>query len=87
MYRFRGVFVIAIVVAAVLVLFLTPFFGVVPTPFSTLWANSNTSAQTAQSVDVFWNLRIPRVILGFLAGSGLAVSQKRTRCGLRSDSF
>ncbi len=47
-----------------------PFVGAESIPFSTLWGNVDDYAK----VDILWKLRIPRVLMAFLAGVGLATS-------------
>lgn len=55
---------------AVLAVAWAPFWGMEHIPFSALWGgvdDSNTSY-------ILWNLRIPRVLMSFLAGAALATS-------------
>ncbi len=54
---------------AMLVFAGAPFVGTYDVPVSTLWDNTDPAAST-----VLWQIRIPRVSIGFLAGAALAVS-------------
>ncbi len=64
----RGVFAIALFsVTALLVLLLTPFIGIENVGFADILSESVKSK-------IFWEIRTPRVIIAFLAGSGLAIS-------------
>jgi iron complex transport system permease protein len=65
MRRPAALFLLALL--AVLVLGAAPFVGAEPIPFSTLWQHDN--GLTSQ---IFWQLRVPRVVMAFLAGAGLA---------------
>ncbi len=58
--------IITIFAIAVLLLILLPFSGIVTINTSELNNNSYSSF-------IFWKLRVPRILLGFLAGSGLAL--------------
>lgn len=49
-------------------LLLSPFIGVQPISFSTLWSN-----QDPLSYQILWQMRIPRVLLAALAGAALSV--------------
>ena len=57
-----------IAVFALLVLALAPWAGVHSISWSEVFG-----AESALPADVFWKLRVPRVLTGFLAGCGLAV--------------
>lgn len=46
-----------------------PFWGMEPVPFRALWGAADYTA-----VDILWQLRLPRVLMAFLAGSALATS-------------
>ncbi len=46
-----------------------PFWGMEKIPFAALWGDVDDST----AAYVLWNLRIPRVLIAFLAGAGLAV--------------
>ena len=59
----------ALAVLAVLALFLAPFAGMTFLPFSTAFEDPNAST----AAGIFWRLRVPRVCVAFLAGSGLAL--------------
>ncbi len=65
----RGLVLAAIVAFAVATLFATPFLGSTVISFGDLLAGSDSSA-----AEIFWKIRVPRVLLGFLCGSALAVS-------------
>jgi iron complex transport system permease protein len=56
-------------VLAVATLVVTPFVGQYPIPFSDLWKNSDSG-----EINVFWQIRIPRVAMTFLAGAALSAS-------------
>jgi iron complex transport system permease protein len=62
--------VIVLFVAAVAVLAGAPFVGMEPIDPRTLWRGAADPAR----LDILWQIRIPRVLLAFLAGSALAVS-------------
>jgi len=55
---------------AILVVALTPFVGMEKIPFETILHFDSTDIKT----DIFWRLRIPRVLIAFVAGSALAIS-------------
>ena len=59
---------VAIVVAALVVLVLSPFIGVGFTPLGAVLADGGIESE------IFWRMRVPRVISAFIAGGGLAVS-------------
>jgi len=63
----RPAALILLALLAVLVLGAAPFVGAEPIPFRTLWRHDNDL--TSQ---IFWQLRVPRVVMAFLAGAGLA---------------
>ncbi|HID77869.1 MAG TPA: iron ABC transporter permease [Planctomycetaceae bacterium] len=46
-----------------------PFVGIHPVPLRALWDGEQTLA-----AKIFWQLRLPRVVMGMLAGAGLAAS-------------
>ena len=54
---------------ALLIVMVCPFLGFVEIPFSALWGPRSMAEE-----QVLWKLRIPRVLLAFLAGASLAVS-------------
>jgi iron complex transport system permease protein len=47
-----------------------PFCGMIDVPISALWGTADDPGK----LDVLWQLRIPRVLMAFLAGSALATS-------------
>ncbi len=55
---------------AVLAVAWAPFWGMEHIPFSALWGGVDDYAKT----DILWKLRIPRVLMAFLAGTALATS-------------
>jgi iron complex transport system permease protein len=65
----RGTIVLLLMLAAG-VLALAPFLGMEPVPLRALWGD----VEDYTKVDILWKLRIPRVILAFLAGTALATS-------------
>ena len=65
----RGTIVLLLLLAAG-VLALAPFLGMEPVPLRALWGG----VEDYTKVDILWKLRIPRVILAFLAGTALATS-------------
>ncbi|MBN2218048.1 MAG: iron ABC transporter permease [Pirellulales bacterium] len=60
----------ALLAAAVVVLAVAPFVGMTRIPLTALWGESDHPVL----VDVLWKLRMPRVVMGFLAGAGLATA-------------
>jgi len=63
----RGTIVVLLMLAAG-VLALAPFLGMEPVPLRALWGDVEGYTK------ILWKLRIPRVILAFLAGTALATS-------------
>ncbi|MBN2400650.1 iron ABC transporter permease [candidate division KSB1 bacterium] len=61
----KKIYVLAAIVLALM--FLTPFLGIIPIHWQTIFKSNPSSF-------VFWQLRVPRTILGFVAGSILALS-------------
>ncbi|MGW8257514.1 MAG: FecCD family ABC transporter permease [Thermoguttaceae bacterium] len=55
---------------AVLIAATAPFVGMESIPFSALWGATDDPIK----IDILWKLRIPRVIMAFLAGAALATS-------------
>jgi len=55
---------------AIFVVLVTPFIGMTPIPLDVLFNGSSGGVEA----DIFWRIRIPRVLIAFLAGMGLAVS-------------
>jgi iron complex transport system permease protein len=66
----RGLTIHLLFMLAVAVLCVAPFCGSESIPFGALWGRVDDYAK----VDILWNLRIPRVILAFIAGTALATS-------------
>jgi iron complex transport system permease protein len=58
-----------LVAATLVVLAVTPFVGVEQVPFEVVAKPNGTDA----SAVIFWQLRLPRVVVAFLAGAGLAI--------------
>lgn len=55
---------------AALVVAWSPFYGMENIPFSALWGNVDDYTK----VEILWQLRIPRVLMAFLAGIALSTS-------------
>ena len=66
----RPLMLFAFLLLAVAALFACPFFGVLPVSVNSLWDLSSDPLGSK----VLWELRLPRILLAFLAGAGLAVS-------------
>ena len=66
----RPALLLALLLFAIVLLAAAPFWGAVQIPCRALWA----SDVDAGKVDILWKIRIPRVLMGFLAGAGLALS-------------
>ena len=54
---------------AVAALMIAPFFGGFDLPFSVIWGDA-----TRMESLVFWQMRVPQVLVAFLAGAGLSAS-------------
>jgi len=61
----KKIWLLAIIVF--LLMLIVPFFGIIPIHWQTIFKNNSNSF-------VFWQLRVPRTILGFIAGAILALS-------------
>ncbi len=59
-----------LLILTVVVLCVAPFCGLERIPLRALWGTANDYSK----VDILWRLRIPRVVLAFLAGAALATS-------------
>lgn len=73
----RGWAIGILLLMAVAVFCLAPFFGGEYVPFNALWGNADEYARTGDDytkVDILWKLRIPRVVLAFMVGTALATS-------------
>ncbi|MEN6452511.1 MAG: iron ABC transporter permease [Thermoguttaceae bacterium] len=68
----RSLMVGALFMLAVLVVLWAPFWGMQRIPFRALWGD--VSASEYGMVEILWKLRIPRVLMAFLAGVGLSTS-------------
>jgi len=66
----RREIILVLLLLAGLVLCAAPFFGMQSIPFSALWGECDDGVKT----DILWRLRIPRVLLAFLAGTALSTS-------------
>ena len=66
----RNLFLPILLVLAVGVLVVCPFCGMTDVPVSTLWGGTSDDP----AVRILWQLRLPRVLTAFLAGSGLALA-------------
>jgi iron complex transport system permease protein len=64
----RGFILLCLLAFSVVVLVSAPLWGIEHVPLRALWADHGVQAE------ILWKLRIPRVVLALLAGSGLAVS-------------
>jgi iron complex transport system permease protein len=65
----RRATLLLLAILAVAVLATMPFVGVQSVPFSALWSPADDT-----TAFILWKLRIPRVLMAFVAGAGLAVS-------------
>jgi iron complex transport system permease protein len=66
----RSLILAGLFVLAALVVGAAPFWGMESIPIGALWG----SADDAVKIDILWKLRIPRVVMAFLAGTALASS-------------
>lgn len=66
----RNLVLLLLLIFAAGVLAAAPMVGMIDVPVSAFWAQADDHTK----VDVLWKLRIPRVLMAFLAGAGLAVS-------------
>jgi iron complex transport system permease protein len=64
----RPAIIVALLILAAVVVAAMPFWGMESVPFNALWGGCNDPIK----VDILWRLRIPRVILAFLAGTALS---------------
>ncbi len=55
---------------ALLVLALTPFIGMEKIPFDTILNFDSSNIHS----DIFWRIRVPRILIAFISGSALAIS-------------
>ncbi len=67
--RKRTLILLIIISAALMVLFFAPFWGMESISVPSLW-----QANDSVISDIFWKIRLPRVIAAFLAGAALAIS-------------
>jgi iron complex transport system permease protein len=65
-----GLILAGLFLLTLLVTTIVPFWGMESIPFGALWG----SADDPVKIDILWKLRIPRVIMAFLAGAALATS-------------
>jgi len=63
----RSLVLLLLAVTAALVFAAAPFLGMVRIPLGVLWHDADQSTMM-----IFWDLRVPRVLLALLAGAGLA---------------
>ena len=68
--RKRALMVALLAVVAVAVIVVTPLFGLTSISWDAILHPSSGGGQA----DIFWRLRVPRVLMAFLAGAGLAIS-------------
>ncbi len=66
----RTLVLAGLLVFAAAVLLVAPLLGMIDVPFSAFWGEADDYTK----VDVLWRFRIPRVLMAFLAGAGLAAS-------------
>ena len=55
---------------AALALLVAPLCGIIDVPLAALWGGGDDPGK----IDILWKIRIPRVLMAFLAGSALATS-------------
>lgn len=68
--RRQGAVIAALLISAIIVLMVTPFIGMQKiSPAEILGGSLSNTASI-----IFWRIRVPRVLLGFLCGAALAVS-------------
>lgn len=65
----RTVILGVLLILAVAVLAVTPFVGMESIPLGALWSQADDA-----KLDILWKIRLPRVLMAFLAGSALATS-------------
>lgn len=73
----RGWIVHLLVLLSLLTLAIAPFCGMEPIPFRALWTAADEYTRSGDDfaqVDILWKLRIPRVLMAFVAGTALATS-------------
>jgi len=66
----RGLILAVLLLLAMLALAAAPFWGIEKLPFRALWARGDDYLQA----NILWKIRIPRVLMAFLAGGALATS-------------
>ncbi|VAW12034.1 hypothetical protein MNBD_BACTEROID05-803, partial [hydrothermal vent metagenome] len=65
----KGLLLIVLALASLAVVFFIPFVGTIMINFSDIFAQSGESMNSS----VFWQMRIPRVLVGFMAGGLFAL--------------
>jgi iron complex transport system permease protein len=55
-------------IIAIVILFIAPFIGMENISLNDIFINAQTNVKT----DIFWRIRVPRVIIAFIVGSALA---------------
>jgi iron complex transport system permease protein len=73
----RWALIFLLLVLALATISVAPFCGMERIPLHALWGNAEQYAQLGEDyaqVDILWKLRIPRVLMAFMAGASLAVS-------------
>ena len=68
--RNKILILISIAISAIIVMLIAPFIGMETISIKTIF---NSAADNVKA-DIFWRIRIPRVITAFLAGGSLAIS-------------
>lgn len=66
----RSAMLLLLFLLAIVALTGAPFLGIESVPFQALWGGCDDPIKN----DIFWRLRLPRVILAFLAGAALSTS-------------
>jgi iron complex transport system permease protein len=75
----KTMILVLLLIFAVAVVLITPFIGMIDVPLGVLWGqepamSDGTVSNSTVAAEVFWNLRVPRVAVSFLAGAALAIS-------------
>lgn len=68
-HRDKNLMLLLFAVLAVLTLFLTPLGGMTYMPPGAWWCD-----MPASELNIFWQMRLPRILTAFIAGAGLALS-------------
>lgn len=68
--KFPNLKLFGFLLLAIVALIVAPFFGIENISFSTILNKD----QTGTAYDIFWKIRLPRILLAFVVGSSLAIS-------------